>query len=1167
MQFQTYCNGVSLREKWGRILRCSTKTLLVMKLTSICLLVAAIQVSAKGVAQNINFSAKEAPLLKVFNAIEKQTKFVFFYRAEDLETARPVSIQLRNTPLQAALEKIFHLQPLNYDIQGNTIVISRAKSSGIAAAPAAAETVIDISGRVTDKDGNPLAGASIRVQNANIGVATNDRGEFTLRGVAPNATIIISYAGYATQTINLGNQAFIDIKLEPSENNELSEVIVTAFGVERQKKALGYSTQVVKGDELTEARETNVANSLKGKVAGVFVSASATGPGGSSYVNIRGASSFQGDNQPLYVVDGVPIDNQTVGAPDLGNSRGTSRDYGDGIGNISPDDIESITVLKGPNGAALYGARGANGVILITTKKGSAGKKATIDVNSNATFENPNVVPQRQNSYGPGYNESIDSWDLVTIDGRQVRRLPDWIPDMWGAKFDGQPISLLMWPSLGVIPYSGTGSNEASRFYQTGSTYTNSIGVTGGTEKVNYRVSMSDLRNTSIFPTSKLDRQTMNVRVGFNATDHLYIESKINYIRQHGKNRPGYGTDINTIGMSLNRFPAFLSMDMLKDYKTPAGQANNWTDGRPFNPYWVLNEMLSKDSRDRINGYILARYKFNPWLTLQARGGTDFYGDLRDSRIGVNTPTGSFNLRRGQVDNARISVKEENYDLLLTATGSLSSKFSGSFSAGANHLNREQQTTTLQGNNLNIDGFYNILNAGLVVANDRLIRKRMNSVYFAGQLGYNNYLFFDVSGRNDWSSTLGANNYSFFYPSVSSSFVFTDALSIKGNVFSFGKLRLSYAQAGKDASPYQTQIGYNLSSTSYNGQRLASIQGSIPLVDLKNELTSSVEVGTDLRFLNNRIGIDFTYYNSASKNQILSVNIPAATGFSSKLINAGEIRNKGIEIMLSGSPIASKNFTWNTQINFSRNRSKVVELYPEINALTLYSTSEMSIEARPGLAYGNIVGYAFKRTPTGEKWLTAAGAYQRESETSVLGNVQPDFLSGITNSFFYKGISLSFLVDIRKGGKIFSYSKLQQWSVGTGKGTENGDNLIADGVIEQSDGKFEKSTIVLGRQAYYTSMSYGNIGEAFVLPADYVSLREVVIGYDLSRSLKKTNIFKTAKLSAVCRNLFYLYQNKEIKEMGANPEGGFGPFTVAQGFESTGVPMTRSVGLNLSFTF
>lgn len=1019
---------------------------------------------------------------------------------------------------------------------------------GFGAALSAQNNSAVLSGVVLDSTTRqPINAASVVIKGTKQGTSTDRAGGFSLDISGNQAILEFSSIGYRTQSLTVMKGQPVTVLMSTFVDTA-GAVIVTAFGRKERREAIVGSVTSIEPGEL-KIPASNLTNALAGRISGVISFQRGGQPGlDNSSFFIRGVTTLGYSNSPLILVDNVEL---------------TSSD----LARLQVDDIASFAILKDASAAALYGARGANGVVLITTKKGRAGQRATIDVNSNATWERPNVLPQRQNSYGPGYNESIDSWDLVTVNGQQVRRLPDWIPDMWGAKFDGQPISLLMWPSLGVIPYTGQGSDEVRKFYQTGSTFTNTVGISGGSDKVNYRVSASDLRNSSIFPTSTLNRQTVNARLGFQANNKLYVETRINYIRQGGKNRPGYGTDINTIAMSLNRFPAFLTMDMLKDYKTPSGQANNWTDGRPFNPYWVLNEFLSSDSRDRVNGYLLARYKIAPWLTFQARAGTDFYFDVRDSRIGVNTPTGSFNLRRGQVDNARIRVKEENADILLTATKNLSSNLSSTFSVGANYLNRNQQQMTLQGNNLNVDGLYNIINAGVVVANDRLTRKRMNSVYFTGQLGWKNYFFLDFSGRNDWSSTLGINNYSFFYPSVSGSFVFTDAFKLENTPLSFGKVRLSYAQAGKDASPYQTEIGYNLSTTSYNGQRFASILGTIPLVDLKNELTTSVEAGAELRFLKNRLGIDFTYYSSGTKNQILRVDIPAGTGFSSKLINAGEITNKGIELMVNATPVQSKNFTWDATINFSRNRSKVVELSPGINSLSLYSTSEMSIEARPGQPYGNIVGYAYKRTPDGDKWLTSDGRYQRETTTSVLGNIQPKFLGGINNAFNYKNFSLSFLIDARVGGKIFSYSKLQQWSNGTGKGTENGENLISDGMIQGTDGKFSPSTLVLGRQAYYTAMSYGNIGEEFVLDASYVALREIVLGYNIGKHLKNLKFLKSAKLSAVCRNVAYLYQNKEIKQMGANPEGGFGPFTVAQGFESTGVPNTRSVGVNLSFSF
>lgn len=1027
---------------------------------------------------------------------------------------------------------------------------------------------ISIRGTVTSaKDGTPLAGVTVGLQQSTLATVTDAQGKYSLSVPSLRGVLSFSYTGMVTLSENISNRQVIDVALTPGDN-AMTEVVVTAFGIVRQKKALGYAAQVVSGRDLTEARETNVASALKGKVAGVFVSPSNTGAGGSTFINIRGASSLTGNNQPLYVVDGVPIDNQTIGAPDANNTRGQARDYGDGIGNILPDDIETITVLKGPNAAALYGSRGATGVILITTKKGSAGKRAGVDFNSNATFETINTLPVYQRTWGPGYDNDFSSYSPVTVNGQQAMQFPDWTGgESYGPKFDGSNVVLATWPEAGILKFSPVNEDRAKDFYNTGSTFTNTVGISGGTDKANYRLSLSDLRNNGIYPTSKLNRQTVNLRVGFQATSRLYVEGKINYIRQAGKNRPGNGLDINTVNTSLTRAPAFLSLNLLKNYKMPDGRANNWTDGRPFNPYWILNEFLSDDTRDRIIGYAMAKYNITDWLTLQARSGTDFYTDVRFFRIGFGTPTGSFNLRRGQVNNDEIHVKEENSDVLLTAAGTLSDKFTGSFSVGANHLNRREEMLGVQGNNLNVPDVYHIVNAALIVPSYRLVRKKINSVYFTGQLGYNNYLFLDISGRNDWSSSLGVNNYSFFYPSVSTSFIFSEALKIDPRVLDYGKLRVSYAQAGKDASPYQTQIGYSLSTVTYNGQQFASIRGSVPLADLKNELTTSFEIGTELRFFKNRLGVDFTYYNTSTKNQIMGINIPAATGFGSKVINAGEIQNKGLELLLSGTPVQSKSVTWDVLLNFSRNRSQVIDLAPGIASLSLGSVEGANIEARPGRPYGNIIGYQFKRTPDGQIWVDEnTRTFQKADTMSVLGNIQPDFLAGITNTVTFKQFTLSFLVDMRIGGEMYSNSKFLQTTGGSGKFTENGDNLVAEGVYEDVDGKFKKNEQVIGRQDYYTAMGWGGISEYFVVPADYVALREVSLGYNIGTLLPKT-VFKNAKLSLVGRNLLYIYRDPMFKQMGISPEAAYAPTSVAQGFENPGTPSTRSVGVNLSFSF
>ncbi|MBE8723257.1 SusC/RagA family TonB-linked outer membrane protein [Sphingobacterium pedocola] len=1018
-------------------------------------------------------------------------------------------------------------------------------------------------------DGKPIKGVSVQLRGSTSSTVTDDQGAYRISVPEGVGSLVFTYVGMRSVSEPVNGRSVINVQLY-DENSALQEVVVTAFGVERDKKALGYSTQTIQGSELTEAREINVANSLKGKVAGVFVSTPATGPGGSSYVNIRGASSFQGNNQPLYVIDGVPMDNDNVGAPALDNPVGQGRDYGDGIGGISPDDIESMTVLKGPNGASLYGARGANGVILITTKKGSAGAKPKIEFNSNATYEDALVTPRRQNVYGPGWTESLDvaGWTLKTQDdGTEYYEMGTSFDSMWGPKMEGQLISVQLWPMLGVFPMNPQGRDEVAKFYKTGSTYTNSLAISGGTEKLRFRASVSDLRNKGIFPNSEFDRQTISTAGEYKATSKLTVESRVTYTKSGGYNRPGFGSNINTVGMSLQRYPAFLSDEMLQMYKNDLGMAENWADGRPFNPYWVANEFIATDSRDRVNGYLTLRYKFTDWLSLQARGGTDFYVENRDSRIGVNTPTGGEgNLRRGQVNNDRLRMNEQNFDAMLTADGNLFGKLSGSASLGASRRDRELTTTTLKGNRLNVDHWYNIVNAGIVVATNAPNKRRMNSVFFTGQLAYDDYLFMDITGRNDWSSTLAAGHRSFFYPSVSTSFVFTEAFNLPRDILNFGKVRFSVAQAGKDTAPYRTMIGYTQAGVGYGSIRQAFIGNNIPAVDLKNELTTSIEAGTDLQFFNNRLGIDFTYYNAVARNQIMNVSIPSSTGFSNKLINAGSIKNHGFEVMLTGKVIQQKDYGWNVSLNFSRNRSKVLSLYPDINSLNLFSTGETAIEARPGEPFGNIVGYKFKRNEAGQVVVSENGTWLAETEPSILGNVQPDFLGGLSNDFYYKGFSIGALIDMSLGGEVFSMSKFQQYQYGTAVQTEKGENLIAEGVIEQGDGTYVQNDIVIGRRAYYGDLNTNKIAEAFVLDGSYIAFRELRVGYNIGRHFPKTSTLNSLKLSAVARNLFYIKQNSEMKEMGINPEGAYGPFTTAQGYEMTGIPVTRTFGFNLSFS-
>ncbi|GAA4442074.1 SusC/RagA family TonB-linked outer membrane protein [Ravibacter arvi] len=1024
----------------------------------------------------------------------------------------------------------------------------------------------EIRGKVTDENGEPLPGVSILLKGTQQGTISDAEGIFSLPAVNTGDVLVFSFVGYLPQELVAGNSSSLEVTLKVDVKT-LTEVVVTALGIERDKKALGYSAQEIKGSDLTEARESNIANSLKGRVAGLHVNSSSSGPGGSSYVVIRGASSLTGDNQPLYVVDGVPIDNQTLDAA----SPAGGRDFGDGVGNINPDDVESMTVLKGPSAAALYGARGANGVILITTKKGTKKKGIGVDFNSNATFETPNVLPRYQNVWGGGYGGTYSSFGTTTQNGVEYPLWTNSMYDHWGGKMDGRMIVMAGMPEFGPVAYNPQPDDNIREFYRVGQTFTNTIAVSGGDKNTSVRLSVSDLHNRHILPTSSYNRQTINLNFSSAISNKLNIEGRVNYVRQEGTNRPelGYTTSSGNPAIALNLLSRFVDLDWLRNYKRADGSMINYIVRAPHNPYWIANEFLSDDKRDRMMGYIKLRYQITPWLDFQARTGTDFYGDVRNERIGIGT-TGASTIR-GQIKSADWKAREDNSDFLLTASGKMNGVLSGSFSVGGNRLDRYQSVTGFTGTNLILDNVYHISNAGNVVPRSGITRKRMHSLYAMGQIAYKDVLFLDVTGRNDWSSTLGIDNRSFFYPSTNLSFVFSEAADLNFRPLSFGKIRVSYAQAGRDANPFQTTAGYTLLNAAFADQKFAQISSRIPLLNLKNELKTSYELGADLRFFANRVGVDFTYYYSETKNQIVPLPLSATTGFSDRVINAGNISNKGFELLLTLKPFSNPNgFSWNTIINLSQNKSKVIELYDGVESISLITQTYANIEARPGQPYGNIVGYKYLRNDEGRLLLTDAGRLQRTTEKAILGNIQPDLLGGLTNEFFYKGVTLSALVDIRKGGQVFSYTKYNEMANGTGKFTqERGDGLemLIDGVILKPDGSYMENNIPVTPQNYYAPRAWSNMGEEFVIDASYVSLREITLGYTFPSKLTTRTPFRSVKLSAVARNLAYFYRDPQFRMMGVSPESATNSSTAAQGIQAHSLPTTRSLGFNLSLSF
>ena len=1026
-----------------------------------------------------------------------------------------------------------------------------------------------VSGTVTSADeGVPLSDVSVMVQGASTGAVTDARGKYTLSVPDGKTKIVFSYIGFNPQTIDVNNRSVINMALA-GDTKLLGEIVVTALGITKQKKAVGFSTQELAKKDLIEARDVNVANYLTGKIAGVQVSLPASGVGGSSKVIIRGISSLTGENQPLYVVDGVPLDNTKYGEAQVYSN---GRDYGDGIGNINPQDIESISVLKGPNATALYGSRGANGVVLITTKTAKAGKGVAVEVNSNVTLDILNLYPKLQNKYMTGYEDLNLYGGTVNIGGVDYQDIPSWHFESMGPPMDGRLMAdPFLFPdeapkTFKLLPQP---ENNVRDFYETGVVTNNSIALSGGTEKSSARLSFNNTTINGLIPNHKENQQSITLRAGTNVTDKLSFEGKINYIHKNAQNPPGLGgNSANNVVRDLAAMGRYVPLPFLKEYYERTGKAGSWP-GVSVNPYYLVNEVKNNAVRDRIISFVSARYQFTNWLSLMARSGIDQYSERRVEKRPVGTP----GTPSGRLADETYLTKESNSDVLLTASkDNIVKNFSASLSLGAALLKRSYRLQGWEGLDFKVPGIYDISNTRNVIPYYSLVKREMQSAYFSGEIGYKDYLFLNVTGRNDWSSTLGQDNYSFFYPSVSTSFVFTDAFKLQSKVLTFGKVRASYALAGNDGDSYLTRSGYFLGSTPFNGQSLASQSNSIPLFDLKNELKKSTEFGTDLRFLDDRIGLDVTYYKSNTENQIIPITVSAASGYTNKIVNAGNIENKGIEISLRATPVQLRSgFRWDLSFNYASNQSKIIELAPGIETFFLSPTGQVAqIEARTGQRFGNIIGYKYRRAPDGQLIVADDGSYAREDDLSILGNVTPKWMGGLNNSLSFKGFSLNFLIDFVQGNEITSDTRYRMVANGTAKFTERfrEKSEPLPGVVEVVSGsgvKYEKNTKLIDGQTAWSYRAWGQISEEFVLDGSFVMLREVVLGYGFQPSFIKKTPFKSLRLSLVGRNLWYIEEH--MQGMGISPETNLNTSAGATGVEVFSMPTTRSYGLNLNLTF
>lgn len=1045
-----------------------------------------------------------------------------------------------------------------------------------------------VNGVVRDENSLPIPGVTVIITGTSTGSVTNSDGVYKI-DVPDNAndpSLDFSFIGYAKQTVSIGGRSVLDIQLE-LDVNQLDEVVVTAFGIERSKKALGYSVTDVSSEAVSNVKEANLMNSLQGKVAGLTVTQTGSGLGGSSRILLRGVQTINGgvdntarSNQPLIVVDGVPIDNTTTQQA----SRWGGVDYGSPISDINPDDVESISVLKGPNASALYGIRGGNGVILITTKKGVARKGIGVSVSSQTTVDivNNNILPNWQNEYGQG---SLGR--LPTVNGLPETALTNTAN--WGPRMEGQ---LVRYPDGVVRPFVPQ-PNTFNDFYDIGKGNNTTVALYGGNEAATLRVSLAHLNNKGIVPNSHLKRYTVNVRGTAKLGDKVTVDAKLNYVNQTFDNRPNLADIMENVANGLRLMPRNFPLSVLRDNFRASDLSHIGYSNSAFvmNPYWAVNVHENQDRRDRIIASVNVNYQILDWLSFKIGANQDLFTDRRDFIL----PIGTTYRLGGSVQNDVNTRREINAEFLLTATKDVTENINLSASFGGNLRKGTYRATQTIGQGIAVPGIFRTQNTSAITSVDNLFRDDIQSLFGFIRGSYKGVVFLDVTGRNDWSSTLPSSNNSFFYPSVGLSFVPTEAFDIDNDVLTFVKLRGSWAESAQTANAFSLDPTVDLSIPNYRDVPLGTVPDVRPNSELKSVSTESIELGADVRLFENKIGIDFTWYTSKTTNQVINIPVTLSSGFRTAFINAGLVRNKGFEIALNANIFDTNGFTWDLGLNFSRNRNEVVELAEGVASVQISNDRSVIIEARPGEPYGNIVGLDFQRDDNGRVLLDSETRLPLpSSELTVLGNITPDWTGGINTSFGYKGLKLSATVDVRQGGDILSLTNLfgagqgsyaptlegrAEWyaseAARVAAGATSADwvptgGYVPDGVYDDDPDEnvtnLVQNTQAVDPQSYWQQIAPSTNGGAvltpFIYDASFVKLREVSLSYALPSSLLKNTPLTKASVSLVGRNLFYINKNTD----GFDPESSYNNSN-GIGIESASVPTTRTIGFNINFSF
>lgn len=992
-----------------------------------------------------------------------------------------------------------------------------------------------VRGTVTATGGEPLIGVNILEQGTSNGTVSDIDGGYVIT-VGEEATLVFSYTGFTTQNVTVAGRSEINVILE--EGIGLEEVVVTALGITRQKKALTYAVQDVNTDELAQARSLNVVNSLSGKVAGISISPSGAGVGADSRVILRGNRSIAGSSEPLYIVDGVPI---------LGD-----------VTDVNPDDIESISVLKGPNAAALYGNRANNGAIIITTKKGGTGEYK-VSLSSTYTASSPIILTNFQNEFAQGnsnqYNASSeDSWG-PRITGQSVDH---WSPD----------------PNFPQSTYNLTAQpDNVKDFYQTGYNWATNLAIYGGTEKTQTYFSYTFTDAEGVVPNNALQRHNFHVRVTNQLMDKLTLDAKLNYIREDADNLLTQGESFSNPNRHALRLPRTIRTEDVSIFEysdaTGGNRQHYWNPGSNggANPYWSINRNLNERDVDRIVAFASLRYEVTNDLAIQVRSAFDRINRQNEDRL--------YNDSYIIADNGVFSVTkndayEWNNDILISYNKDITSDLDISVNVGAN--SRKERGSSLNGRvdrgiGLIVPNFFTLSNTNDGFTSNSIGSPRdVNSVYGFATVGYLDAIFLDVTARNDWSSTLPSDNWSFFYPSIGLNVVLSDLTTLPDWI-TFAKIRGSWAEVGNDTDAFQTLRTASLSAGGNNG--FLTISGTIPNENLLPEETQSVEIGADLRFVSNRIGLDFTWYKSNSKNQLFSVALPVGSGASQFFTNGGDVENTGFEFVLSLNPVRTTDFRWDVGFNFTKNESEVVKINDERPRIQITSDFLRAFFIEQGEPWGNVFSRGFVRDAQGRIIVGSNGLPQITGGRTVLAaNYNPDWLGGVSNSLTYKNFNLSFLIDIRQGGSVTSMTNAIVYGGGHSEETVPGREgfVFGEGAYSQwGEAVLEDGTpnnLTTTAEAFWNLVGGRNApaGEAFAVDASNVRLRELVLGYQIPVN---TSGLTGVRVSLVGRNLFFISNSAE----DIDPEVLVGTSKGAEGFNSFAPPTERSIGLSLQLDF